>query len=180
MNSQNEDWWRAACDRWDATAGPEDAELLRQLKQQQQGGEQLQPPEQQQQQQQRLLMLQWRLLQAASWEDAEGFWPAVLRALGIRFAVPPTRYGSVRHVHKRNGTALYDTPTQSRRHDESALAGLPATTLRHLPHQSCVGCFAWELLLTSLVITSLVITSLPAVKKVMIDGNLCRQESSTD
>ncbi|GLC41156.1 hypothetical protein PLESTB_001797100 [Pleodorina starrii] len=88
---QGEAWWRAAVARWAASAGPgPDRELLlQQLQQQQQL--QLQGWRQPGQPGQRLLLLQWRLLQAASWEDPEGFWPAALRELGIRFEVPPER-----------------------------------------------------------------------------------------
>ncbi|GFR42552.1 hypothetical protein Agub_g3459 [Astrephomene gubernaculifera] len=33
----------------------------------------------------------WRVLQAASWEDPEAFWPAALRTLGVAFSRPPAR-----------------------------------------------------------------------------------------
>jgi hypothetical protein len=33
----------------------------------------------------------WRLLQRVSCANPEGFWSAVLRELGVRFAAPPTR-----------------------------------------------------------------------------------------
>ena len=37
------------------------------------------------------LVREWRLLQRASWEAPEAFWPAVLRHLRIRFHTPPSR-----------------------------------------------------------------------------------------
>jgi hypothetical protein len=82
---QGEGWWQAACSRWAdslGSGGGKDVELLQRLRQPQQSPSQ------------ELLLLQWRLLQGVSWEDPEGFWPAALRALGIRFATPPTRYGT--------------------------------------------------------------------------------------